>query len=268
MLPSGIQASRWVESSGTLAPSPMLCIARAKPVPAVLPREGGICSSRERASSGSRQDRRQAEGGVVHRHPGEEPVARPEHVPAADLKRVDPQAIRQHVHQAFDGEVRLRAAETAHRSRVWAVGVDHPRFDARVGNAVSAAQQLGQQAAHRRTQGSISAGIQGRLGFQGDQAAVPARSNPVRQARRMALGVGQERFAAGVGDADCAAGCPGAQSGQDGDLEFSFPPKAPPIAAALTWTHAAGMPSTAAMWRWSSKGCCELTQTVRVPSAW
>ena len=59
-------------------------------------------------------------------------IAQPDHVLAMELDRVDPQLVRDLVHQRFLREETLRASVAAERARHRRVGVDHVAFEPHV----------------------------------------------------------------------------------------------------------------------------------------
>ena len=77
---------------------------------------------------------------LAHHLAGPELVAGIEDVPLADVPAVHADLLGQHVHDAFHRELRLVAAEAAHRAGVRVVGVDRLGVDVDVRHAVHAAR--------------------------------------------------------------------------------------------------------------------------------
>ena len=132
----------------------------------------------------------------AHHLAGSELVARIEDVPFADVPAVHADLLGQHVHDAFHRELRLVAAEAAHRAGVRVVGVDRLGVDVDVRDAVDAARVA------RRAQGAlgarrvIAAGIRDDAGPQRQQMSVRIGADGQLDRHRMTLDVMLRRLLA------------------------------------------------------------------------
>src|SRR5207248_1043254 len=126
-----------------------------------------------------------------------ERVAGVEDVPLADVPAVDAHALRQDVHHAFDRELRLIAAEAAHRAGVRIVGVHRLGFDVDAGNPVGAARVARGAKRALGARRVIAAGIGHDPRSQREQAPFGIGADRERDRHRMALHVVLRRLLAG-----------------------------------------------------------------------
>ncbi len=121
--------------------------------------------------------------------PGPEPVADLERVAPADLPAVDPDLLGEHVEHAFDREVGLVDAESAHRAARRVVRVDRRALDVHVRNLVGAARVSYGPLEHLVADAGVRARVAHDPGPDGNEAAVDVAPDRVLEPHRMALRV-------------------------------------------------------------------------------
>src|SRR5207244_3721593 len=96
---------------------------------------------------------------LAHDLAGAERVAGIEDVPLADVPAVDANPFGEDVHHPLHGELRLVAAEAAHRAGIGIVGVDSSGFDVHVRNPVHAGRMAGGAECAFRARRVVTAGV-------------------------------------------------------------------------------------------------------------
>src|SRR6185312_12561494 len=116
-------------------------------------------------------------------------VAWIQEVPFAYVPAIHADALRQAIHDAFHGELRLVAAEATHRAAGRIVRVDRLRFDIHIRDPVRPARMARGTEQALAARPGIAARIAENPGAHGEQVSVTIGADRVLQRHRMALDV-------------------------------------------------------------------------------